>query len=129
MPDLNILIDMKQNRIRIHKPTLRALGSPHYLSLVINPEEYTLGITAGSADDRTAHRISTSVLHTKECCELHSTSLIQALLQLCPAWHNYGKYLMTGQLIPEANMIRFDMRSAVFEETKGAQGCSTRHTR
>ena len=129
MPELKILIDMKQNRIRIHKPTLHALGNPHYLSLVINPEEYTLGITAGSADDKTAHRISTSVLHTKECCELHSTSLIRALLQLCPEWKDYGKYLMSGTLIPEANMIRFDMRNAVFEETKGVQGCSTQHTR
>ena len=128
MPGLNILIDTKQNRIRIHKATLRALGSPHYLSLVINPEEHTLGITAGSAEDRTAHRISTSVLHSKECCELHSTSLIRALLQLCPEWHDYGKYLMTGTLIPEANMIRFDMRSAVFDEIKGSPACSTQHT-
>ena len=124
MTDLIILVDMKKNRIRIHKATLHALGTPRYLSLVINPEEFTLGITAGSPEDKTAHRIRANVLTTKECCELYSSSLIEALLSLCPEWHNYGKYRMTGTLIPEANMVCFDMRSAVFEETRQVPTCS-----
>ena len=69
-----------------------------------------------------------NVLNTKECCELYSTSLIEALLYLCPEWHDYGKYRMSGTLIPEANMVRFDMKSAVFEETRKASSCSKQTT-
>lgn len=129
MADLKILIDIRKNRIRVYKSTLRALGNPAYLSLVINPDEYSLGITAGSANDRTAHRIRTSVMTTKESCELYSSTLIRALLSLCPDWHPYGKYRMSGMLIPEANMVRFYMKAAVFEETRQVSRCYTQLTR
>ncbi len=118
MSGLIVLVDMKKCRIRIHKTTLHALGNPRFLSLIINPEEYTLGITPGNPEDKTAHRVSPNVMNKKDSCELYSTSLIGALLMLCPEWHNYGKYRMMGTLIQEANMVRFDMRTAVFEETK-----------
>ena len=117
MNNLMILVDMKKSRIRVHKTTLRALGDPHYLSLIINPDEYTLGITPGNPEDKTAYRISPNALSAKDSCELYSTSLIMALRRLCPDWRDYGKYRMTGMLIPEANMVCFDMRTAVFEET------------
>ena len=129
MANLKILIDMKQTRIRIHKATLRALGNPHWLSLVINPEELTLGITPGTSEDKTAHRINPVVFSTKESCELHSAVLIRALLGLCPGWNNYGKYSLTGTMIPEANMIRFDMQTAVFEQTNERDPCHGQTTR
>ena len=129
MANLKMLIDMKQTRIRIHKSTLRALGNPRWLSLVINPEECTLGITPGSPDDKTAHRVSSLVYRTKDSCELHSAVLIRALLDLCPGWHCRGKYSITGSLIPEANMVRFDMNTAVFEETDDREPCSGQTTR
>ena len=128
MSELKILVDMKKYRIRIHKATLRELRYPHYLSLVINPDEYTLGITAGSAEDKTAHRVRTSVLNSRECCELYSSTLIRALLNLCPEWNSYGKYRLTGTFIPEANMVLFDMRTAVFEEIKQVPTCCKQTT-
>ena len=129
MPNLKILIDMKQTRIRIHKSTLRALGNPRWLSLVINPEEHTLGIMPGTAEDKTAHRVSSLVYRTKDSCELHSAVLIRALLDLCPEWQNRGKYSLTGSLIQEANMVLFDMRPAVFEETDDREPCCKQTTR
>ena len=48
-----ILIDLKKYRIRIHKNTLRSIGDPNYILLLVNPEEHTLAILRS---DRTAPR-------------------------------------------------------------------------
>ena len=34
----NLTLDMKRNRIRIYRATLRALGDPAYIQFLINPE-------------------------------------------------------------------------------------------
>ena len=41
---LSISIDLKKNRIRIHKNTLHAIGSPSYILLLVNPVENSLAI-------------------------------------------------------------------------------------
>ena len=38
----SILIDIKKNRIRIHKNTIHALGDPKYVLLLVNPKEATV---------------------------------------------------------------------------------------
>jgi hypothetical protein len=52
----SILIDIKINRIRIHKKTIHALGDPKYVLLLVNPKEATVGVLC-SGRERNAHRI------------------------------------------------------------------------
>lgn len=42
----SLLVDIKKNRIRIHKNTLHALGNPCFVVLIVNPDEHTLGKNA-----------------------------------------------------------------------------------
>ena len=37
-------IDFKQNRIRVHKKTLRLLGSPDYVQLLVNPADGVIAL-------------------------------------------------------------------------------------
>ena len=37
--NIGISIDLKKNRIHIHKPTLHLLGNPTLIQLLFNPEE------------------------------------------------------------------------------------------
>ena len=41
---VSLTIDAKYGKIRIHKNTLSFLGRPEYISLIINPEDHTLGV-------------------------------------------------------------------------------------
>ena len=36
---LSLQLDLAKSRIRIHKKTLAALGSPEYILLIVHPEE------------------------------------------------------------------------------------------
>ena len=41
-----LIIDMKKFRIRIHRPTLRAIGNPKLIQLLVNPEKRAVAIRA-----------------------------------------------------------------------------------
>ena len=106
----SILVDMRKNRIRIHKNTLHALGNPNYVMLIVNPEEHTLGIKCSMQDDRLAHRIRRSTMQSRVCYELYSKRLMAALHKLCPDWSDKNNYRIEGELIAEENMAVFSMR-------------------
>lgn len=105
----SLLVDIKKNRIRIHKNTLHALGNPCFVVLIVNPDEHTLGIKCSSQDDKLSHRIRQSTMNSKICYELYSKSLILALRKVCPDWSDAGKYRLEGEIIPTENMAVFDM--------------------
>ena len=103
----SIMVDMKKNRIRIHKHTLRALGDPEFVMLIVNPEEHTLGIKCSMLDDKRAHRVRKSTV--KKDCELYSKSLMSAFRKLCPDWDGRKSYRMEGEIIAGENMAVFSM--------------------
>lgn len=105
----SILIDMRKSRIRIHKQTLHAIGDPEFVTLIINPDEHTLGIKSSIVDDKLAHRVRKNTI--KKEFELYSKSLITALHKLCPDWNTIGCYKIKGEIITEENMVVFYMRS------------------
>lgn len=105
----SILVDMRKNRIRIHKNTLRALGNPDFVVLIINPDEHTLGIKCSMLDDKLAHRIHKNTM--KNDCELHSKPLMTALHRLCPDWDEKESYKLEGKVIADENMAVFSMKN------------------
>ena len=104
----SIVVDMRKNRIRIHKKTLHALGDPGFVVLIINPGEHTLGIKCSTLDDKLAHRIRKSTI--QKDCELYSKPLMAALHELCPAWDDRENYRLEGEIITEEKMAVFSMR-------------------
>ena len=103
----SILIDMRKHRIRIHKHTLRAIGDPEFVMLIINPIEYTLGIKCGVVDDKLALRIRKS--NMRNDYELYSKSLMYALHELCPEWNGKKSYRIEGEIISGEHMAVFSM--------------------
>ena len=52
-----ICIDFKKNRIRIHRNTLRQIGNPEYIQLLVNPDQKMIGIKASCAVEKLAHKV------------------------------------------------------------------------
>ena len=63
---------VKHGKIRIHKNTLSFLGRPEYISLIINPEDHTLGVKGSKVGDGESHYVNRKLFETKQCCVLSS---------------------------------------------------------
>jgi len=108
-----ILVDLKKYRIRIHKNTLRSIGTPNYVLLLVNPEERTLAVLRSERSDPRAYRITTASLESNKSVDLYSRSLVKNLCDVCSGWQDSQSYRLYGEIIPSEGMARFSMSEAV----------------
>lgn len=106
-----IVIDSKNNRIRIYRNTLQLLGNPEYIQLLVNPKRLTLAILPGR-EIRTANAVRWDRIAANQSYELYSKVLIRQLGSICPNWKTNGKYRLYGACAPNGLLIQFDMSSA-----------------
>lgn len=108
-----IVVDLKKYRIRIHKNTLRSIGTPNYVLLLVNPEECTLAILRSDSSDPRAYHISMSSSENSKPVELYSRSLVKNLCDVCSNWQDSQSYRLYGEIIPHEGIARFYMSEAV----------------
>lgn len=101
-----ILLDFKKSRIRIHRQTLRLLGSPEYIRILVNPEDEVIALQVCEASDARAHDSRAD----KQPLELYSGSLLQQLY-LCGHWGDGQIYRLNGIIIPRESIALFKMNS------------------
>lgn len=106
-----IVIDSKNNRIRIYRNTLQLLGNPEYIQLLVNPKRLTLAILPGR-ELRTANAVRWDRIAANQSYELYSKVLIRQLGSICPNWKTNGKYRLYGACASNGLLIQFDMSSA-----------------
>lgn len=109
----SLVIDLKKNRIRIHKKTLHLLDNPDYIQILVNPSTATIALRHCSAKDYRAERIKWSVVSTKQCCEFYSKYLIKSLRGVFFAWEDDRCYHIDGQLIETERLAKFCMSDSV----------------
>lgn len=111
-----ITIDIRKGRIRIYKTTLRLLGRPNYIRLLVNPSISFLVVEPLSAPKDSYHRIDWRMLDGKNSCELYSNYLIQCLVKSCTNWEdsdNMENYRISGKYYTKDNIAAFDFKEAV----------------
>lgn len=105
-----VVIDFANYLIRIHRKTLRAIGSPEYIALLINPEKLTLGIVGCSEEIQGSHRIRFRKTH---CYELYSKSLIEKIKATFPYWDIDKSYRLTGDYVEKNRVAQFILSESV----------------
>ena len=105
-----ISVDLKKHRIRIHKNTLRSIGNPDYVLLLVNPEDRTLAILRSNRSDPRAHHIT---LTNRTAIELYSRSLTKSLRDICNTWQDNQSYRMYGKTILVEGVAQFHMDDSV----------------
>lgn len=114
-----ISIDLKKYRIRIHKDSLRLIGDPDYIQLLVNAETQQVAIravqraTAGSH----AHKISRAK-STSDSCEIYSRPFCDKLCSDFDCFHAKASYRLTGVVVPSQNAAVFSLRSAQLIESE-----------
>lgn len=102
-----IFIDQRKKRIRIHKLTLKLLGNPKYIQLLINPEQLSLAIRSCDKKAPLSLKISSK---KGDSCELYSTNLVRLFYGICSKWDNLSQYRLYGTLVSSKNLVYFKMK-------------------
>lgn len=105
-----LCIDLKKNRIRIHKLTLHLLGDPDYIQLLVNPATNCIAIQRCRQYDHLSHHVSLQELPDRTCCELYSTELLQTLREINDDWENNCSYRLYGKINRQNGVAWFAMK-------------------
>ena len=108
-----VVIDMRHNRIRIHKNTLHILGNPNYIQLLVNPEQQTFVIRCSSSQDYLSHRIKWQLISGKQCCEIYSKQLMEVMSNSFFSLKNQQAYRITGRFFAKEQLAHFSIKESV----------------
>ncbi len=108
-----ICIDFKKSRFRIHKNTLRMLGNPDYIQLLVNPYEHILAIRCSIREDCLSHEVRLERFPSKNSYELYSCSLAANLLSSNQHLQKGNSYRFYGTLNSSHGIALFCLNDAV----------------
>ena len=111
----NLTLDMKRNRIRIYRATLRALGDPAYIQFLINPEELDIAILGSEIplSGGTANRVKipNSRLDGKLSVEFYSAALLDGIYSIFGVLDREYNYRLTGEIDQVNRVAYFSLRT------------------
>lgn len=102
-------IDLKKNRIRVHKVTLELLGNPEYILLMVNPHSKVIALRCSAPEDYLAHRVDMELLTDGNCYELYSQTFINRLCKVNSDWKRNKCYRIYGHLAMQNSIACFCM--------------------
>lgn len=105
-----ITLDMKKNRIRIHKTTLRLLMNPKFIHILINPEKNTIAICPSLHKGRDTLSIQ---CRSDYDCELYSKDLMYQISTLKSEISPNTSYRVEGIVDEENIAVVFDISNIV----------------
>ena len=116
-----LCLDLKKNRIRIHKQTLHMLEDPEYIQLLVNPDKKLIAIRKSISKDHLAHRISLDNL-SGNCYELYSRELLNNLMKVESSLEWNQSYRIYGFLDSKAGVAQFRMNDCQLLEAVNENG-------
>ncbi len=103
----HLTIDLKRNRFRIYRKTLRSLGNPAFIQFLINPEELYIAILGSDKPipGGTANKINLN-WGLKSGIEFYSAALIDGLFKIFGALDYAYSYHLAGE-IDQTNRVAY----------------------
>ena len=118
-----LVVDMKKFRIRIHRPTLRAIGNPKLIQLLVNPEKRAVAIRAvgQEAPADQVHRIVQRRLLNDYSYEIYSRSFVLKLMQIIGEV-DLDVYRLSGSASEELGTAMFSLDTIQKLENQNSNG-------
>jgi len=103
----NLTIDLKRNRFRMFRQTLRCLGNPSFIQFLINPEGLYIAILGSDKPiaGGTANKINLD-MKNKNCIEFYSVSLLDGIHKIFNTLDNRYSYHLSGD-IDQINRVAY----------------------
>lgn len=104
--ELGVRISAKYNRIYVHRTTLKAIGSPEFVSLGIHPKSKKLVVLAAKECDKEAMRVR----YTEDnmFC-IYSKVLLEGICTVTLQIGAQDSCLLHGRLLKGQNAAAFDL--------------------
>ena len=121
---ISMELDMRRNRIRIHKPTIHLLGDPTLLQLLFDPEDMVVAIVCRDTEVSGGQevRINPRGLKSRNCFEFCSSMFLRKLREVHGGLDANASYRLTGKIIPELRAARFPM--STIQKIENDEGAS-----
>ena len=110
-----ITFDMKQMRIRIYKETLRLLGDPAYIQLLVHPEDGAFAIRCVEKNEKPNFKVYWKCVtgNVRKSYELKAFYFMRKLVeQMHLDWSDSYSYRMEGDCYPEKGLAVFHPSTA-----------------
>lgn len=108
---IQLSLDCKKNRLRIHKATFPLIGNPKYLQLLVNPEAKQLALRGVDRELKqcTTIKITYRKGSPDSTYELYSNELISELKQLFPDLNPSTTHHLPGRIYPDEQLVVFSL--------------------
>ena len=108
---ITVSIDLKKNRIRIHKDTLHRLGDPSFIHLLYNPISATMAVQCTEVEDKTTFTIKPSQMASENSIEFYSLSLLNKIRETYKELDGHCTYRLSGSIIPDERLAVFPLNT------------------
>jgi len=110
---VQISIDFKKFRIRVHKDSLRLIGNPRYIQLLVNVNELQVAFRGVDTDLRGmhAHKVNRAALASDFSFEIYSRTFIEMLRTTFDTFDENCTYRLTGMAVPKDRIAVFSICS------------------
>lgn len=98
----------KRGRLLIHHATIRALGEPDYVRLLLNKRDKRLAVQCCEEIDSDHFRVPAAVEGQDYRFEISSVGLISVIVKTCGLDSN-KTYLVYGTHLPKYRLVEFDL--------------------
>ena len=121
---ISMALDMRRNRIHIHKPTIHLLGDPTLLQLLFDLEDMVVAIVCRDTEVSGGQevRINPRGLKSRNCFEFCSSMFLRKLREVHGGLDANASYRLTGKIIPELRAARFPM--STIQKIENDEGAS-----
>lgn len=109
-------IDARNDRICIHRTTLKALESPEFIILGILPEQGKLMVAAQENRYGGAIRVD---YRCGDCFCIRSKFFMESIRSCMSRIKAEGSYLLEGRKLPEKPAVLFDIKEIPSDENRG----------
>lgn len=108
----SVCIDLKKNRVRIHRKTIHQMNDPEYIELLVNPVKGSF-IIRTAPDRKNSHRVKVGrIIDDKKCYELYSREFIREIQKVDRNLKSFGSYRIDGCLSADRSAARFILQDA-----------------
>lgn len=103
--------DLKKFRIRIHKSTIRAIGDPRYIHLLVSPDKKSVGVRAclDKSPDKDAHRVNRHLMESENSYEIYSSAFVKKLCKVVGSPDENASYRIKGKIIASEKMAVYSL--------------------
>lgn len=115
---ISMAIDVKKNRLRVHKNTLKVLGNPPYVQLLLSPKRREIVVLKRDRTIPNGQEIKVVFdrSNPRGCFDIYSKELMERIRKQFSGLDQQGLYRLTGYEMPEEGGVCFPLSTLSRQE-------------